>query len=839
MYKGHTYRIYWDGTGQKTGGTQYSYTPTSTTSSDGATTAYYPAYLYVTNPDKGTTYITYFRQAGAYEYVHYAPTDSDNWKTTVEKKQNSTVIGTETFTTGTQTTITMPSGGTSVTATVTYVEKDYYPVVFAAGPNGSVKASTGSSYSDANKISSGTLVKEGTSVTFVATANSGYSFDSWVGASTTSSSFQRTINSAADVTAYFKYNDNGTQTSENVYFVYNTAQDFHTWTGGTKVYIKNGHAYGYINNPTQNTRYYFAVSSQQNPSTATSEGNGRGLYHWNNSDLKVSNDFTYYLSASQSEWKFGDDGTAYYGNVTSLRSSVSKIIVDLGEWKGTYVSGDYRVIPVYDTSATNVDIYAKDGTYRGDDQYDFFPGIADTVLTGASNIQHNKEFDTGAANRGDTITVTTTIDSAYRGTYYVKGFSFNGVTPELYEYSSGGVYSCTYKIPDNFAYDYLEITPIYYIKDATAVEFYIENYDEAFQNTGWGNTLSVYPYYFVSGKDDVNQKDNAFGGYPGQPVIYYGGRRFIQIPTSYTMTRADRNYKNSANYPGIGSTAIIKGITLSNDYWDIVHREYVREVDTHMQTYDYDDFYKIYKETYDGNEVNGRQHVADRITFAFKHRTSLDNFGTTRYSAGGTMPSSITKSSFTNGWEEYLDYHDRPIDVFGKILTPEEQAKNPLLIVSNGYEYTHAGYYATTWTIYTPDGSTKIGTITPSALEISEKLSGNDGSGNVITVNREQELKDFISSGDTAQGNFLLSEFDVRKLDNKNRIQYYYSLPNRSHADLSDTERRIKVYRAYAYIRSKDNSEIQISQVPVYFTIYDIGSIQNYTEATQTGGYQS
>lgn len=258
-----------------------------------------------------------------------------------------------------------------------------------------------------------------------------------------------------------------------------------------------------------------------------------------------------------------------------------------------------------------------------------------------------------------------------------------------------------------------------------------------------------------------------------------------------------------------------------------------------IKTYDYDDFYKIYKETYDGNEVNGRQHVADQITFAFKHRTSLDNFGTTRYSAGGTMPSSITKSSFTNGWEEYLDYHDRPIDVFGKILTTEEQAKDPLLIVSNGYEYTHAGYYATTWTIYTPDGSTKIGTITPSALEISEKLSGDDGSGNVITVDREQELKDFISSGDTAQGNFLLSEFDVRKLDNKNRIQYYYSLPNRSHADLSDTERRIKVYRAYAYIRSKDNSEIQISQVPVYFTIYDIGSIQNYTEATQTGGYQS
>ena len=121
--------------------------------------------------------------------------------------------------------------------------------------------------------------------------------------------------------------------------------------------------------------------------------------------------------------------------------------------------------------------------------------------------------------------------------------------------------------------------------------------------------------------------------------------------------------------------------------------------------------------------------------------------------------------------------------------------------------------------------------------EISEKLSGKD-----VTVNRENEIKIFIKThGNKAEvDNLIISEFDVTKLDNKNRVQYYYSLPNRKHQTLEDSlTRRFKVYRAYSYLRNADNSKIEISQVPVYFTIYDIGSIQNYAEAQAGGGYKS
>ena len=648
--------------------------------------------------------------------------------------------------------------------TVNYEELAYYPVTFSAGPNGTIKATTGSD--SGTEIKSGTMVKEGTEVYFKATGNDNYVVSSWRGDTTTNSSgalntntqtTYLTVDGAKNVSAYFAYKNDGTQTSESIYIaignrdITGNNEFWHpdNWsTTRNKVYVKDGHAYWYINNPGTTKAYYFSLANEAWNDTSKNDA-GRKLYHWDDNNLKVNNDFNQYLETKTGNWyvsaKYSTDTTVqnthwkddkgnehqyFYGYVYAKESSVSRIIIDLGELSsdGKSVSGNYRVIPVYDTDATNVDIYAKDGTYRGDEWYDFFPGIADTTITGASNIKRHTNMSTGAATRGTTITVTTTIDGAYSSKYYVKGFSFNGTTPQLFDYSSDGVYTQTYKIPENFAYDYLEITPIYYQKDAKAVEFYIENYDDALQATGWGNTLSVYPYYFVSGKDDLNASDNAFGGYPGQPVIYYGGRRFIQIPTSYTMERAERGSDKNTNYPAVGATAIIKGITLSNDYWDIVHREYVHAVDQHLQTYDYDDFYKINKETSDGQEVNKatytqRTGTADQITFAFKYRDQYDNFGTNRQTKGETIPSTITKSTYTNGWEPLLDYHDRPIDLFGKILTEEEQKKTPLLAVSNGYEYTHAGYYATTWTIYYKNGSTysKIGTITPSALEISSK----------------------------------------------------------------------------------------------------------------------
>lgn len=96
-------------------------------------------------------------------------------------------------------------------------------------------------------------------------------------------------------------------------------------------------------------------------------------------------------------------------------------------------------------------------------------------------------------------------------------------------------------------------------------------------------------------------------------------------------------------------------------------------------------------------------------------------------------------------------------------------------------------------------------------------------------------LKNFIANTSSkSSGNYLKSEFSLSQLDNKNRINYYYSLPNISHSTLEQTERKNKVYRAYTYLRNASGAVI-VSQ-PVYFTIYDIASIANTADGTGNKG---
>ena len=281
--------------------------------------------------------------------------------------------------------------------TVNYEELAYYPVTFSAGPNGTVAASTGNSYNAGNAIKSGTMVKEGTYVTFKATPNSGYAFSKWTGTPTTTStnatiSVQVTsTNKGVDRKGWFKYNNDGTAIS-SAYFAYNTNNNYTSWTNSNihSIYYKDGRAYAYINSPGTTNTYFFTISSATNPSTDTSHGDGKGTWTYNMSDLACVTDFNQYVTAKQANYNYyNPDWTNYMGEAKAKTSNVSRLIIDLGECDGTNVKLDYntfRVIPVYDTDSTNVDIYAKDGSYRGSDYYDFFPKIADTTITGASNI---------------------------------------------------------------------------------------------------------------------------------------------------------------------------------------------------------------------------------------------------------------------------------------------------------------------------------------------------------------------------------------------------------------------------------------------------------------------
>ena len=103
------------------------------------------------------------------------------------------------------------------------------------------------------------------------------------------------------------------------------------------------------------------------------------------------------------------------------------------------------------------------------------------------------------------------------------------------------------------------------------------------------------------------------------------------------------------------------------------------------------------------------------------------------------------------------------------------------------------------------------------------------------TTKTPEALNSFIQdTSKSADGNYLKSEFKLTELDNKNRINYYYSLPNIKHSDLTATTRKNMVYRAYSYLR-KGSSLVMVSE-PVYFTIYDIASIANSTAGASAGG---
>ena len=73
-----------------------------------------------------------------------------------------------------------------------------------------------------------------------------------------------------------------------------------------------------------------------------------------------------------------------------------------------------------------------------------------------------------------------------------------------------------------------------------------------------------------------------------------------------------------------------------------------------------------------------------------------------------------------------------------------------------------------------------------------------------------------------AEGRRSLGSADLAAaLDNKNQIQYTYTIKN------GDTElrREYKYYRVYAYLIDS-NGNITLS-APIFQTIYDIASIQN------------
>lgn len=490
-----------------------------------------------------------------------------------------------------------------------------------------------------------------------------------------------------------------------------------TWSKiNAQVYVQDGHHYVKI--PASyfsTTTHYFALSDD---STKVSDGKMSWTGDDTDTNASVATGSEFYMTADEQTYE--DKGHYWYRfskatlKNNSYSSLIDYVLLDVTSTNsgktGVYT---YSVV-LKETSGTQVSFIAKDGPARKDvsgssqanDQMTLgVVGSTKVTATGNStaigsqttyatfNNGKSVRYYSGVLTKGTTYKIRTTVSD---NRFYVKAFLVNGVTVDVLSKpgsapSENAEYSCDYTVPSD-APSVLEITPVYFhYNDANCVTFYLDGYDDVIQeDIGWGNTPYIYPYYATQTGDKsggASAAHNAFGAYAGQPMIEDGGSYYTQIPLTDIDLTTSSGSENGTN---------IKGITISNGWYDPIHRDIMgwpAGDDTyHLQTYDYDDFQKIFVEK---NPTN--------IYYEMKLREERDNAETYRRGDVTTLSSSNISDigSNGNGWNLLKDKFNRTVDIFGTPLTNEQiNSGVPLYVISTGYRNNIAGDYGTEWRIY-------------------------------------------------------------------------------------------------------------------------------------------
>ena len=210
--------------------------------------------------------------------------------------------------------------------------------------------------------------------------------------------------------------------------------------------------------------------------------------------------------------------TDYSGKKFVEVSGIDSNITNLGVYitkNNTAFTYKFYTVKAAASAVKTVKIYAKDGAIRrlgtardprSNMTYSTFEQHANTfVYSDQAMTQHigtrssthgasgNDELtDTNVFNRytydyvakqnkGTTIYIKTVLDSTYiQQQYYVKGFSSNGTVYNLYSYNNTGVYTEEFPIPEDWAKNYVEITPIFQkVENAdNVIRFYVEGFDK-------------------------------------------------------------------------------------------------------------------------------------------------------------------------------------------------------------------------------------------------------------------------------------------------------------------------------------------------------------------------
>ena len=506
----------------------------------------------------------------------------------------------------------------------------------------------------------------------------------------------------------------------------------------------------YLGNNAWNNDAYTATSYTVNNSDPQGLQNGTVYYNYKDDAVFKTGELGFTKT-----WENWNVNNNLYARPNEDMSNKDYYIIVLYPGK-TYKVGDktYTVGSTYPAifwsaespvEEESVKVFAKDGSIRSDSNGATYANIADTKIyaangtttvgTKVSGTITNQTYETYKVDKGETIVIKTTIGATDSGTlsnantlkskYYVRGFCVNGEVSQLLEPNDTGVYTLTYKVPEDYEGKNIEITPIYYLKDTEAnkiVTYRVTGFTNALKavgsgKPGWGDTLYTYPFY---GK--LGSQNNALGAYPGQPMVYYKGQYQMQIPQKSTAW--DIYYDDGALSGYSGNTAkanavantTVSGVTMSNGYYDIVHRQVMGYGSNgssadHVQTYDYGDFYKIFNE----------KKPVDNIVFDFKYRTKKHNF---ENQPGTTITKANLDNNYGtngNGFELLTNFHGRTVDVFGTPLSgdaADPSKTTPVYVVSiggvNGSAGVEniAGYYATEWMVYGSSNGSNYSRIT-------------------------------------------------------------------------------------------------------------------------------
>lgn len=607
---------------------------------------------------------------------------------------------------------TMPSS--DVTITVDVVEKSKYVVNFGVSDNtnGSITAKAGST-----SINSGDIITEDTEVKFTVSTSNGYAVDGWYSDASYrnkidsvekyATTYTTTISKTTDV--YVKISeDAGTLTNYRLYYGKNNDTNPSNWTDYVPVYRKaNGKLVASIPNSlfVKYNKHYFALFDGDK-SENKMQWNKKGY----NVERKSSN--TEYVTVDpQNEYGDYNNFAAFYFQKVDGLLGLNIVMADPSE---SPTVGSYVVTPIVKTAPEGaLEVYAKDGTLKTTS------GYGDTTVSGMNADCEGFENDKGtykqyAAMPGDRLTITTVVNDAqaeqgwYVSNYVINGVGYDAISTVIAQAavqagSTGASYtiSTPYSVTGEETKKIIEITPIYKNRNIEAANDYITLYANADSlGDAWGNTISVYSYYYKEGKQNEYTDKAMNSAYPGEPMMKTSGGLYVAYVPKNAWGVVDGKFKKLNNYT-------VSGITFNNymEKEEVHQKVLTTAQSSNFQTYDYDDFKLIADAGYDT--------VLYDFKYYNKSTTNQDTLltGTKNELSQITRPETIDPKVYAdttshNGWEVLTNMDNEEVSLLGysarnaSTIGRTFDNKNRLHIVSVGNINTTMGKWSTVWFVY-------------------------------------------------------------------------------------------------------------------------------------------